>query len=129
MVRPLILIADDDKNCRYSMRRCLSVHDCDVMEASSGSELVDLFSKNRDALMIFTDYAMPPGINGAEALRTIRSMEASLKAERKIPVVLVSGDDNVIARSKNEGFTDKMPKPYNLRMLMAMVSMYAREHY
>lgn len=127
MANPLILVADDEPDFRRAMRRCLNAHDYSVLEAANGYELVELFKANMDARMIFTDFYMPPGITGLEALKGIRDVETSLNSDRRIPVVLVSADEGILRASRRQGkFTDTMQKPYTLMMLMEMVGRHAR---
>lgn len=67
------LIADDDENNTDIISQILKQFNIEVDTAKNGEEAVELY-KQKKYDVIFMDYLMPPGINGIEAVRQIRSM-------------------------------------------------------
>lgn len=67
------LIADDDENNTDIVSQILKQFNIEVDTAKNGEEAVELY-KQKKYDVIFMDYLMPPGINGIEAVRQIRSM-------------------------------------------------------
>jgi CheY-like chemotaxis protein len=66
-----ILIVDDTKELRKLVRMTLEYEDLRVIEASTGTQAIDLASKHNPDIIIM-DFAMPGGIDGLEATRQIR---------------------------------------------------------
>ncbi|MBI2070260.1 MAG: response regulator [Elusimicrobia bacterium] len=101
-----ILIADDDEEQRLWFRQILASYDCQVFEAASGWDAVELAILEKPDL-IFLDYRMPQ-VNGWDAIRVLRMKEEL----RSIPVVMItakhfdsSSQDTI--RSEIDGFIEK----------------------
>jgi len=67
-----ILIVDDDKSIRYSLRRIFEEHYL-VMTAQNGEEAISLFQQNLPDLIIM-DIRMP-GQNGIDLLKEMRAKD------------------------------------------------------
>ncbi len=78
-----ILLVDDDKGARESIRMLLAVDGHAVTEAENGAEALERFRPGRFDLVI-TDYLMP-NMLGDELARTIRTLVPEQ------PIVMVSG--------------------------------------
>ncbi|MDP4918184.1 MAG: response regulator, partial [Haliea sp.] len=86
-IRPKILVCDDDQIVRLLTRQCLEAEDMIVVEASSGPEALEMFTRERPDL-IFLDVEMP-GLSGLEVCRLIREMPQG----ESIPIMIVTGSD------------------------------------
>lgn len=80
--KPCILIIDDDPDIRESMRDAITSWHCVPLEASSGSEALNLLG-HRHVDVALCDVMMP-GMDGADTLREIRRRRPAL------PVIMLS---------------------------------------
>ena len=89
------IIADDDHELRFFVRRILLQHypDASVAEAANGEEALELYDADGADLMV-VDYKIPH-INGAELIRKLRERSAT------IPIVMASNYPD----AKNEAMT------------------------
>lgn len=69
-----ILIAEDDDTGFYFLQTLLKSHDCEIIRAYNGLEVVELFKNNRDVDLILMDMKMPE-LNGYLATEQIRKMD------------------------------------------------------
>lgn len=74
MTRPLILIADDDRDIRDLLRILLLKENYDVLEASDGREALSLLAANRDRVSLVILDIMMPRMDGLEAASEIRKL-------------------------------------------------------
>ena len=74
MTRPLILIADDDRDIRDLLRILLLKENYDVLEASDGREALSLLAANRDRVSLVILDIMMPLMDGLEAASEIRKL-------------------------------------------------------
>jgi signal transduction histidine kinase/ActR/RegA family two-component response regulator len=80
-----ILVADDEELVRMIVRAVLTFRGYTVIEATSGSEAINLFNENKDKVaLVILDIHMPK-INGWETLESIRNERPD------IPAILLSG--------------------------------------
>lgn len=77
-----VLVADDTKNIRLLVRKCLEMEGFAVDEATDGAQALELLRQGSYALA-FLDIKMPGG-SGTEVLRTIRA-EGS-----RTPVIIIT---------------------------------------
>ncbi|MDP5063550.1 MAG: EAL domain-containing protein [Haliea sp.] len=112
-IRPKILVCDDDQIVRLLTRQCLEAEDMIVVEASSGPEALEMFTRERPDL-IFLDVEMP-GLSGLEVCRLIREMPQG----ESIPIMIVTGSDDrdSIDLGFNAGATQYKTKPVNWSLL------------
>jgi PAS domain S-box-containing protein len=107
-----ILIVDDEKLIRESVKDILESLGYVVMQAESGTEALKLIEKDRKKPhLAIVDMSMPK-MNGVETIRRIRELD------KKMKILLSSGHlekDNMIPDDINlDGI---LPKPYRLREL------------
>lgn len=114
-----VLICDDDPIERALLVEALRSLNCDVVEATNGSEGVALAKKELPELILM-DYAMPQ-MNGLEAMKTIRQ-EIPLQ---DVPFVMITGSYDVQALVDQEQAARAafLPKPYSLNQLQATISL------
>lgn len=74
MTRPLILIADDDRDIRDLLRILLLKENYEVLEASDGREALSLLAVNRDRVSLIILDIMMPRMDGLGAASEIRKL-------------------------------------------------------
>jgi two-component system, OmpR family, response regulator MprA len=108
-----ILVVDDDRAVRESLRRSLSFNGYSVALAQDGLEALELISSDRpDALVLDV---MMPKLDGLEVCRQLRSTGDDL------PILVLTARDSVSERvaGLDAGADDYLPKPFALEELLA----------
>ena len=108
-----ILVVDDDRAVRESLRRSLSFNGYSVELAQDGLEALDLIAHDRpDALVLDV---MMPRLDGLEVCRQLRSTGDDL------PILVLTARDSVSERvaGLDAGADDYLPKPFALEELFA----------
>ena len=110
-----ILIIDDEINARAGLKRVLEHLDCNVVEAASGSEGLDVFRKNKINLVV-TDLRMP-GDDGMSVLDALQN-EAP-----EIPVILITayGSGEAAKKALAKGAYDFISKPFDIDTIELVV--------
>ena len=116
MERPNILIIDDDRSHAVSTADALasSGFHCDVV--SSGNEGLARIEANAYDLII-TDLRMPD-INGIDIVRSARKKSSDCE------VIVMTGyaAEETAIEAFNEGASDYIPKPFDLRILRVKIA-------
>ncbi len=101
-----ILIVDDEKGIRKSLRLYLEKIGFQVEEASTGEEALDLLEKD-DYFLCLTDISMP-GMDGLDLLTH------TMNFNREIDVVMITGhlDIDYAIKSIKKGAFDYFKKPF-----------------
>jgi DNA-binding response OmpR family regulator len=121
---PIVLLAEDDDELRRLLARKLRRCGCDVIEARTGVQLVELAVEHtveplapgeRGASLVISDVRMP-GHTGLEVLCLLR------RADVTIPIILMTafGDAETHAEAELLGATAIFDKPVDLDELAAM---------
>jgi len=113
--KPTVLITDDEKSIRNSLRDILEFEDYAVLEAESGEEVFGLLDENRVDLMLL-DIKMH-GMDGIEIL-------SKLKEENyQFPIIMISGHGNIeiAVEATKKGAFDFIEKPPDLNRLLVSV--------
>ena len=99
-----IIIAEDDENARNTLADLIleCTADVEIVTVSNGKDLLDKVRADNYSL-VFTDYEMPPGITGIEAIKQIRSFNPT------IPIYMISGG-GVKKEAMEVGATDYIKK-------------------
>lgn len=108
-----ILVVDDDRAVRESLRRSLSFNGYSVELAHDGVEALDKIATERpDALVLDV---MMPRLDGLEVCRRLRSTGDDL------PILVLTARDSVSERvaGLDAGADDYLPKPFALEELLA----------
>jgi two-component system response regulator MprA len=108
-----ILVVDDDRAVRESLRRSLAFNGYTVNLAQDGLEALELISSDRpDALVLDV---MMPRLDGLEVCRQLRSTGDDL------PILVLTARDSVSERvaGLDAGADDYLPKPFALEELLA----------
>jgi two-component system response regulator MprA len=108
-----ILVVDDDRPVRESLRRSLTFNGYDVELAADGFEALRVVAANRPDAMVLD--VMMPGMDGLATCRRLRSVGDDL------PVLVLTARDAVSDRvaGLDAGADDYLPKPFALEELLA----------
>jgi two-component system, OmpR family, response regulator MprA len=117
MTEMKILVVDDERAVRESLRRALTLEGYDVELASDGTEALELLddgAATADAVVL--DVLMPR-LNGLEVCRRLRA------SGNRIPVLMLTARDQVEDRVEglDAGADDYVVKPLALEELLARV--------
>ena len=111
--RPRVLVVDDDKAVRESLRRSLEFNGYDVSLAADGAEaLATLGSAHPDVVVMDV---MMPRLDGIETTRALRA------TGNDIPILVLTARDAVGDRVEglDAGADDYLTKPFALQELLA----------
>ncbi len=110
-----ILVIDDQKSIRNTLKDILEYESHEVLLAENGEEGVELFDKNKFDLVL-CDIKMP-NMDGMEVLDVIVEKNAD------IPVIMISGHGNIdtAVEAIKKGAYDFIEKPLDLNRLLVTV--------
>lgn len=110
-----ILVVDDEKAVRESLRRSLSFNGYDVSLAEDGVEALGVISRVQPDLTVLD--VMMPRMDGLEVCRNLRSTGYDR------PILILTARDGVSDRvaGLDAGADDYLPKPFALEELLARV--------
>lgn len=108
-----ILVVDDDRAVRESLRRSLSFNGYTVDLAEDGVEALDAIVNERPDAVVLD--VMMPRLDGLEVCRQLRSTGDDL------PILVLTARDSVSERvaGLDAGADDYLPKPFALEELLA----------
>ena len=108
-----ILVVDDDRSVRESLRRSLAFNGYQVELASDGLAALDAVTAQRPDAMVLD--VMMPRLDGLEVCRRLRSGGDDL------PILVLTARDAVSDRvaGLDAGADDYLPKPFALEELLA----------
>lgn len=117
MVTATILVVDDEKNIRRTLRMVLEGAGFDVLEAETAEAGLSSI-ENEEVDLVLLDIRLP-GMTGIEALERIRARPES----RLLPVVIVSGHASVseAVSAVQSGATDFFEKPLDRDRVLVTV--------
>ena len=112
---PKILIIDDEKSIRKTLREILEYENFKVDEATDGAEGADMAAKEVYDI-ILCDIKMPK-VDGMEALDRIQ------KSNPDIPVIMISGHGTIetAVEAVKKGAFDFIAKPLDLNRLLVTI--------
>ena len=108
-----ILVVDDDRAVRESLRRSLAFNGYQVDLASDGKDALEAVQQRRPDAMVLD--VMMPRLDGLEVCRRLRSSGDDL------PILVLTARDSVSERvaGLDAGADDYLPKPFALEELLA----------
>ena len=112
-----ILVVDDERAVRESLRRALELEGYEIQLAADGGEALSALAEEEpqpDAVIL--DVLMP-GVDGIEVCRSLRN------AGNRVPVLMLTARDEVENRvaGLDAGADDYVTKPFALEELLARV--------
>ncbi len=121
--KPLLLVVDDEKNIRRTLRMVLEAEDYEIQEAESAEEALKLLEAEPVDLGIF-DIRLP-GMDGLTLLSRARELW------RDLPVIVISGhaDMSDVVDAMKRGASDFFGKPVDRdRVLVSVRNALARRN-
>jgi two-component system, OmpR family, response regulator MprA len=108
-----ILVVDDDRAVRESLRRSLQFNGYTVQLAGDGQQAMDVLATQRPDAMVLD--VMMPRVDGLEVCRRLRGTGDDL------PILVLTARDAVSDRvaGLDAGADDYLPKPFALEELLA----------
>ena len=121
MIRPKILIVDDDPRMLYVLEQALSTSDYDIFKATSGIHALSKLKTEIFALVLL-DIKMSV-IDGLTTARMIRNETKN----RDIPIIFISGmnEKDLISTGYAMGAIDFILKPVDYHILKSKVRFFA----
>jgi CheY-like chemotaxis protein len=116
-----ILVMDDQKYVRNTIKTMLSLHNYEVVTAENGYQVIELYRK---ALMnekpfdvVLLDLTVPGGYGGKETLRELLKIDPAVRA------VALSGysNDPAMAVYRVYGFKASISKPFDIDELLKTI--------
>jgi two-component system response regulator MprA len=116
MAEMKILVVDDERAVRESLRRALELEGYEIELAGDGREAIERLEKEAEPDAVVLDVLMP-GVNGLEVCKRIR-----LRGSR-VPVLMLTARDEVENRvaGLDAGADDYVTKPFALEELLARI--------
>jgi len=110
-----VLIAEDDRAARESLRRALQLEGYDVRSVTNGAEALDEI-RDAEPGVLLLDVSMPM-IDGLTVARVLRS------EGNRLPILMLTARTETSDRvaGLDAGADDYLPKPYQLDELLARV--------
>lgn len=110
-----ILIADDEPNMVWALKRALIKEGYEVISVDNGEEAVETFKKQEPDLVIL-DLKMPK-MDGIEALEAIKSINL------KTPVIMITahGTTKIAVEAMKLGALDYISKPFDIEELRVTI--------
>lgn len=120
--RCTVLIVDDERSIRISLRTILSGLDFVIVEAARGEEALSLV-RTAQFDIVLLDINMP-GIGGIEVCRMMR------KHSLRLPIIMltVQGSEDRKVEALDAGADDYITKPFQLRELIARIRAAVRRN-
>jgi two-component system, OmpR family, response regulator MprA len=111
-----ILVVDDERAVRDSLRRALELEGYNVELAADGEEALYRLESNGEPDAVILDLLMP-GMDGLEVCRRLR------RDGRRLPVLMLTARDEIESRvaGLDAGADDYVTKPFALDELLARV--------
>ncbi|MBC9732554.1 response regulator transcription factor [Nocardioides marmotae] len=111
--KPRVLVVDDDKAVRESLRRSLEFNGYEVATANDGAEALAAIGRVSPDVVVMD--VMMPRLDGIEATRALRA------AGNDVPVLVLTARDAVGDRVEglDAGADDYLTKPFALAELLA----------
>ncbi len=111
-----ILVVDDERAVRDSLRRALELEGYEIELAENGREALDRLDSGAEPNALVLDVLMP-GVDGLEVCRTLR------RRGSRLPVLMLTARTQVEDRVEglDAGADDYLTKPFALEELLARV--------
>ena len=114
-----ILIAEDDSGISELMKIILEGENYHVLICAKGNEVLPMVKKHKPDLILLDLWI--PGISGEELTRLLRSGPKT----KKIPILIVSAQNQLPELIKKIGANDFISKPFDIKEFTAKVKKYS----
>jgi len=122
-----VLIADDDPKMLYLIREVLALAQCEVLEARSGEETLEMLRREGESGspvdVLLLDILMP-GIDGYEVLSRVKADPLLHQTSILVTTALTSVTDKTMGLGM--GADDYLTKPFDPRELIARIQAIMR---
>ena len=125
LLRPYrVLVSDDDKGCRETVREALAVRGYEMYLASCGHEAIEV-ARRHLIHVIIVDMNMPD-MSGPDTVTVIRRVISA-----RVPSILMSAEISreLISEALSEQFDSFLAKPFDISALRQIVEEVLRRHY
>ncbi len=122
-----ILVADDERNIRRTLRMVLEGEGAEVLEAASGDETLAMLASADPAVEVLVMDVRMPGMDGLQVLERLAHAGHGRPA---IPVILISGHAGVedAVKATRLGAFDFFEKPLDRDRVIVSVRNALRQH-
>lgn len=120
--KSLILVADDSRFIRFTLREFLENDGYEVVEAENGMQALSLFKELKPDIILM-DFMMPE-IDGVSACAQLQKLPHG----KSTPVIMITSleDENSVNLAFESGATDYISKPINWAVLRKRLSRLLR---
>lgn len=114
-----VLIIDDNNLNLKVAHKLLDRYNCEVEEASSGDECLNIINRGGKFDLLLMDEMMP-GMSGSEVMKILKDNGYS------VPIVVLTADVDIDARGKylKKGYDDYLAKPIRIKELENVLKKY-----
>lgn len=121
-----ILVAEDDPVSRRIILKMLEKAGQETLVAKDGLQAVQKFCEHRHEIALTFMDVMMPNLDGLEASKRIREIEAEEPTSRQVPIIALSAGAMKGDREKGieYGMTDYLTKPIGYKVLVATLENY-----
>lgn len=114
----LILVADDSRFMRFTLRKFLEIDGYEVIEAKDGRQVLSLFEERKPDIILM-DFMMPE-IDGVSACAQLQELPQG----KNTPVIMITSldDEKSVNLAFEAGATDYIGKPINWAVLRKRLS-------
>ncbi|HNW99952.1 MAG TPA: response regulator [Candidatus Cloacimonadota bacterium] len=116
-----ILIVDDEKNIRLTLRRSLETLHFEIQEALTGEEALEMINTQHFDLVLL-DLKLP-GISGLDVIRQVRNTDNPVK----IIIISAHGTIEAAVESMKLGASDFIEKPFTPDEIRQLVLKHIEE--
>jgi two-component system chemotaxis response regulator CheY len=114
------LVVDDSRTVRAILRRALTQHHFEVLEAGNGKEALQVVEQQKAISLVLADWHMPEmtGLELVKALRRRRDLW-----DLRIVMVTTESDSARVAAALAAGADEYVMKPFTTEILMQKLEM------
>ena len=118
LVTPSLLITDDDRDFRETLRAVFQPLGFRTLLAEDGEEALEIACRE-DIHLALLDMHMPR-LTGIETIRRLRQLDFSIQ----LPCILISAalDDDIVDQARKENTFSVLAKPFRLREITSAVN-------
>ena len=115
MAKKKVLVIDDETDIANTVKFLLELRNYEVIVAGDGYKGINMAQGSKPDLILL-DVMMPPGIDGFETCRRLKSKETT----QDIPIIMFTakGESDSVEEAINAGASDYIVKPFNPTVLL-----------